>query len=106
MCGPSAATSDGTLAPSTDHPAVCPAADSTGVPDSLKPVPVIASVVAWQPVQSAEPTGMWLPLPAVPTVPGGCTGCPPRPRPLAANGPLPAPWQLVQLSELTAECTM
>src|SRR5690349_7004031 len=52
--------------------AVWPAADSAGVVPTLNPVPVIASTAAWHVVpQSAEPTGMWLPAPEVPTVPGG-----------------------------------
>src|SRR6266478_880023 len=90
-----------------DTTAVWPAADSAGVALILKPVPVIASVVAWQLVpQSADPSGIWLPLPEVPTVPGGCFGWPPVPWLVPANGPLPEPWQVVQLSLVTDECTM
>src|SRR3974390_1553900 len=88
--------------------AVCPVADSAGVVAILKPVPVIASLSAWQVVpQSADPIGMWLVAPEVPTVPGGCTGCPPVPGPVPANGPLPEPWQGRQVAAGDpAECTM
>jgi hypothetical protein len=47
-----------------------------------------------------------LPEPEVPSVPGGATGWPPVPGPLPENGPLPAPWHVVQLSLVTAECTI
>ena len=83
--------------------AVWPLADNNGLVASLNPVPLSVSVEAWQPAQSALLTGIWLPEPDVPSVPGGCTGCPPVPGPLPANGPLPEPWQVVQLSEVTAE---
>src|SRR5712671_5038302 len=87
--------------------AVWPVEDSNGVLVSLNPVPVIASLLAWHVVpQSAEATGIWLALPEVPSVPGGCLGCPPVPWLVPANGPLPAPWQLVQLSLVTDECTI
>src|SRR4029077_3457320 len=86
--------------------AVWPVDDSDGVPVTLKPVPLSVSVTAWQATQSALLTGMWLPEPDVPSVPGGCLGCPPVPWLVPANGPLPAPWQVVQLSLVTAECTI
>src|SRR5258708_6754885 len=89
-----------------DTTAGCPAADRAGVVLSLNRVPVMALVEAWQPTQSAEPTGIWLAVPEVPTVPGGCTGCPPVPCEVPENGPLPEPWQAVQVSAVTAECTM
>ena len=81
--------------------AVWPADESTGLPVSLNPVPLSVSVEAWQAPQSALLTGMWLPAPEVPSVPGGCIGWPPVPGPVPANGPLPAPWQAEQLSLVT-----
>src|SRR5271165_4196328 len=83
--------------------AVCPVDDSKGVVVSLNPVPLSVSVEAWQATQSDVLTGMWLPAPEAPTVPGGCTGRPPVPGPVPANGPLPEPWQAPQVSLVTTE---
>src|SRR6266481_3294844 len=52
-------------------------------------------VVAWQLLQPPLPSAMWLAAPAVPTVPGGTTTDTPY-------HAMPAPWQLWQLSALTA----
>jgi hypothetical protein len=95
------------LAQATVEPtAVCPAADSAGVAVRWKPVPVIESLEVWQLEQSSEASGIWLPLPEVPTVPGCCIGWPPAPWLVPENGPLPLPWQAVQASLVTAECTI
>src|SRR6266478_1030583 len=51
-------------------------------------------VVAWQ-LLPPLPSAMWLAAPAVPTVPGGTTTDTPY-------HAMPAPWQLWQLSALTA----
>ena len=73
---------------------------------SLKPPPPITSLEAWQAVpQSALPTGMWLPAPGVPTVPGAGSGWPPAPG-VPANVVALAPWQAPHVSEVTAECTI
>jgi len=69
----------------------------------MEAVPVIASAVAWQALHCAEAIGMWLPAPGVPTVPGCCFGWPPVPG-CAENGPLPGPWQVLQVSLATDEC--
>src|SRR2546427_7334136 len=52
-------------------------------------------VVAWQLLQPPLPSAMWLAAPEVPTVPGGTTTDTPY-------HAMPAPWQLWQLSALTA----
>jgi len=71
---------------------VWPAAESTGVPLSTKPAPLLvivslAPLNAWHPLplQPTLPIGMWLPAPGVPTVPGICHGCPLVPWPVPAN---------------------
>src|SRR5438445_11501353 len=45
----------------SDTTAVWPVADSAGVVLIWKPVPVIASAVAWQALHCAEAIGSWLP---------------------------------------------
>src|ERR1700739_3805187 len=64
------------LAPDSAFTAVWPADVSTGLAVILKP-PCEVELELWQAPQSADPIGMWLPAPEVPTVPGGCSGWPP-----------------------------